>query len=94
MRLKLLQEHQVSWDRLSWSREVKIPMRQGGLWELYGGVLAQSTEEDTIIFNQLPSDLRSIEEREWTLGDFGMTVCDFAMDPSQNLLVLIENPDW
>ncbi|KAF8913014.1 hypothetical protein CPB84DRAFT_1760123 [Gymnopilus junonius] len=42
-RLKLLKKHQITWDRLSWSREIKIPMREGGLWELYGGVLAQST---------------------------------------------------
>ena len=69
-------------------------MESGGLWELYGGVLAQSTEEGTLTFIQLPSDLRSIEEEVWTLGNFGLVVRDFGMDPSQDLLVLIQSPDW
>ncbi|KDR85356.1 hypothetical protein GALMADRAFT_108380 [Galerina marginata CBS 339.88] len=94
-RLKLLRRHQSAWNDLKWSREVRIPMRNGGLWELYGGVLGQSTQEGTLVFSQLPSDLRSIEAKEWTLGpDFGITISDFAMDPMQDLLILIESPNW
>ena len=93
-RLEALKKHQSSWDNLKWSRELCIPMESGGLWELYGGVLAQSTAEGTLTFLQLPSDLRSIEEKVWTLGKFGFVVRDFGMDPSQDLLVLIQSPDW
>lgn len=93
-RLEALKKHQASWDSLKWSRELRIPMEGGGLWELYGGVLAQSTAEGTLTFMQLPSDLRSIEEKVWTLGNLGLVVRDFGMDPSQNLLVLIQSPDW
>ena len=92
-RLGALKNHQSSWDNLKWSRELRIPMKNGDLWELYGGVLAQSTEEGTLTFMQLPSDLRSIEQKVWTLGDFGLVVRDFGMDPSQDLLVLIQTPD-
>lgn len=94
-RLELLKNHQSAWENLEWSREVKIPMENGGLWELYGGVLAQSKDDGAIVFHQLPSDLRSIDAKTWTVGpDFGMIVRDFAMDSSQDLLVLIESPDW
>jgi hypothetical protein len=94
-RLEALQKHQSSWDNLKWSRELRIPMERGGLWELYGGVLAQSTAEGTLTFTQLPSDLRSIEEKVWTLGpNFGVAIRDFGMDPSQDLLVLVESPNW
>lgn len=94
-RLELLKNYQSAWKNLKWSREVKIPIESGGLWELYGGVLAQNRADGAIVFHQLPSDLRSIDARTWTLGpDFGMMIRDFAMDPSQDLLVLIESPDW
>jgi hypothetical protein len=93
-RLEALKKHQSSWDNLKWSRELRIPMEGGGLWELYGGVLAQSTAEGTLTFMQLPSDLRSIEEKVWTLENLGLVVRDFGMDPSQDLLVLIQSPDW
>lgn len=62
---------------------------------MYGGVLAQSDEEGGISFFRLPSDLRSIEEKQWSLGpSFPCLVRDFGMDPSQDLLILIENPRW
>ena len=94
-RLEALKKHQSSWDNLKWSRELRIPMEHGGLWEFYGGVLAQSTAGGTLTFTQLPSDLRSIEEKVWTLGpNLGVVVRDFGMDPSQDLLVLIESPNW
>jgi hypothetical protein len=94
IRLEALKKHQSSWDSLKWSRELRFPMESGGLWELYGGVLAQSTAEGMLTFMQLPSDLRSIEEKVWTLGKFGFVVRDIGMDPSQDLLVLIQSPNW
>jgi hypothetical protein len=94
-RLEALKKHQSSWGNLKWSRELRIPMEDGGLWELFGGVLAQTTAEGTLTFTQLPSDLRSIDEKVWTLGpSLGLVVRDFGMDPSQDLLVLIERPNW
>ncbi|KAF8973551.1 hypothetical protein BDZ97DRAFT_1775683 [Flammula alnicola] len=92
--LQCLENHQSAWKNLKWSRELKIPMADGGLWELFGGVLAQTTPQGELVFHQLPSDLRGIEERSWKLGpDFGMRVRDFAIDPPQDLLVLMESPN-
>jgi hypothetical protein len=51
--------------------------------------------EGTLTFIRLPSDLRSIEEKVWTLGpELGLVLRDFGMDPSQDLLVLIQSPNW
>ena len=70
-------------------------MGDGNLWELSGGVLALSTSDGTIQFYQLASDLRFIEEKNWTIGpNLGVPIRDFGMDPFQDLLVLVQNPDW
>ncbi|KAF8167746.1 hypothetical protein B0H34DRAFT_682904 [Crassisporium funariophilum] len=92
-RLETLRKHQSAWENLQWSRELHIPMEDGGLWELCGGVMAQSTPGGMLKFTQLPSDLRAIEEKSWTVGpDLGLHLRDFGMDPSQDLLVLIAAP--
>ncbi|KAF5384977.1 hypothetical protein D9615_001390 [Tricholomella constricta] len=94
IRLELLKQRTAAWDELKYTKDHRIPMSSGNLWELYGGVLAQSTAEKTIIFRRLPSLCRSIEEVEWTLDAFGFPVRDFGMDPSQDLLVIVEAPRW
>ncbi|KAF8168585.1 hypothetical protein BJ912DRAFT_1001539 [Pholiota molesta] len=70
----------TSEDRLNRLREHReIPMNDGGLWALSGGVLSYENQKG--------------EEKTWTLGpDFGCTIEDFSMDPYQDLLVLVEPP--
>ncbi|KAG5653347.1 hypothetical protein H0H81_000969 [Sphagnurus paluster] len=65
-------------------------MSRAGLWELCSGVLAQNNPDKSLTFHRLPSLYRSIEEKEWTLEGFGFPLRDFGMDPSQDLLVLVE----
>lgn len=70
-------------------------MADGTSWELYGGVLAQTTADGKISFYQLPSDLRCIKEEKWSVdSNMGFEIRDFSMDPSVGLLVLVEDPDW
>jgi len=67
-------------------------MVDGSAWELCGGVLAQTMADGTLVCHQLPSDLRSIEENCWSIGPFmGIPIRDFGMDPSEDILVLIED---
>lgn len=90
-RLELLQRHQDAWRKLEWSYHEAAEMHTGGLWELYGNVWVQSKGQARrhLFFHQLPSRLRGIEERKWELRlDFSMR--DFGIDPSQDLLVLLE----
>lgn len=92
--LDALKKREAAWDELKWAKEVRVPMLNGGLWELYGGVLAQNDGQGTITFHRLPSICRSIEEAEWTIDGFGHPIRDFGMDPAQDLLVLVESPRW
>ena len=67
-------------------------MLVGGLWELYGGVLAQARGPDTLVFKLMKSELKGIEEQDWEFK-VEPKMRDFGMDPSQNLLVVIEKPN-
>lgn len=91
-RLDKLRRHRAAWDELKWAQNKSVPMSTGQVWELYGNVLAQAQGDRTIIFRQLPSRYRGIEEREWTISNLGFDIRDFGMEPSQDLLVLIEKP--
>ncbi|CDO72096.1 hypothetical protein BN946_scf184962.g39 [Trametes cinnabarina] len=87
----MLKARNEAWDDLAWTAREEIPMLQGGVWELYGGILAQGEGSRTLVFKQLPSNLRGIEGREWRIEDVGVNIRDFGMDPAQDLLVVIEN---
>ena len=93
-KLERLREQQAAWDDLRFSREYQIPMdRSRYFWELRGGVLAETNIDGNFTFHQLPSDLRSIEEKSWKLCPEVIGACAFGMDPAQDLLVLIQNPN-
>ena len=89
-RLQVLTEFRDAWEELKWTEHTCVPTQDGEAWELYGGVFAECSEDrETLFFRQLPSRLRGIEAREWRL-DVGFHVCDFTMDPSQDLLVALQ----
>jgi hypothetical protein len=79
---------------MSWTAEHSIPITQGRCWELAGGILAQADGLSSIIFRQLPSTLRCIESREWRFDDFEFAIMDFAIDPSQDLLVVVDTTEY
>ena len=90
-RLQRLREHQTAWRSLKWRIDKTVDMLQGGEWELYGGVLAQARGRDTLVFEQLPSEIRGIPEDRWELVPKDIkAIRDFAMEPAFDLLVLIE----
>jgi hypothetical protein len=60
-----------------------------GLWELYGGVLAQRDTNGVFHFLRLPSEVRQIQEESWTVRPEIHNIQDFGMDPSQDLLIWI-----
>ena len=66
-------------------------MRMGDVWELYGNVLAQSEGKRTVHFKQIPSAIRGIEGKEWTIPDVGCNITEIGTDPAQDLLLVIEH---
>ena len=88
-RLSLLRSYEPSWKILDWNTHISLAVPEGSLWELYGNVWAHSRGNDAIFFVQIPSRLRDIPLRQWKIKlDYPLR--DFAMDPSQDLLVAIE----
>ncbi|TFK30802.1 hypothetical protein FA15DRAFT_677031 [Coprinopsis marcescibilis] len=93
-RLKRIQAFQKSWGELTFKTKSTIKMSRGGLWELFGGVLAQKTQKGRSGFDfyRFPSSIRGIEEKKWNVPSPGFPVRDFCMDPGQDLLVLLQTP--
>lgn len=92
-RLSVLRNSQAAWYTLQWTALKDVRMLQGTLYELSGGVLAQSDHfgGHGLVFRRLPSHYRSIQEHVWSL-DLDLILRDFTLDPAQDLLVLIAQP--
>ncbi|KAH9947003.1 hypothetical protein B0H21DRAFT_857166, partial [Amylocystis lapponica] len=98
-RRRMLREHQKAWDSLEFSVQptLSIPVLHDPLpayypGRIFGNVLWYYTSTG-LRFIQLPSRIRGTEEKRWTI-DYsatpGFTVSKFAMDPAQDLLVVLE----
>jgi len=94
--LKRLRQHQSGWERLEGSNGLKepivIPMQRGNLWDLYGGVLAQSDPAGRFHFTKLTSTSYNIQQEDWEISPDTPVVSEFGMDPGQDLLVWITSP--
>ena len=91
-RLTLLRRRQNAWDNLEASSREEVKAPQHIKWHLYGGVLALARKPDSITFTQLPSVFRNIQKREWTIDGIGFAIEEFKVDPSQDLLMMIQSP--
>lgn len=92
-RLARLRNNQAAWHALQWTSLKDVSMLHGSLYELCGGVLAQSTHTGGggLVFRRLPSHYRSIQEQVWSL-ELDFMLRDFTLDPAQDLLVLVAQP--
>lgn len=86
-----LERYQKAWRSFSPDTATvqDIPLLDGPLWELSGGVLAQSVGRRLLQFKQLPGNIRGIVAHDWSL-EVDFNVDDFTFDPSQGLLLAIE----
>ncbi|TFK45325.1 hypothetical protein OE88DRAFT_1740424 [Heliocybe sulcata] len=91
-RLRRLQNYTKAWRDMAFSPSENIRF-DGHYWELYGGVLATSAGDSTLIFNKLPGHARGIKSRQWRIEEVGFPIRDFKMDPSQDLLVMLDFPE-
>lgn len=89
-RLRTLKEHGDDWGKLRFTQDEIVDMNTPAncVWELQGGVLTQARDERTLVFTQIPSQLRHIQKRTWTLDNLDVVVADYCIDPSQDLLVI------
>ncbi|KAI0717883.1 hypothetical protein C8T65DRAFT_104910 [Cerioporus squamosus] len=91
-RLAALEEKTDAWRRLAWKFEEDIPATGNSKsGKFYGGVFAQAENHRSIHLWQLPSRIRGIERKKWTLDDVGVRISDFGIDPAQDLLVIVQD---
>ena len=87
-RLQHLHDRRRAWERMQWRRQFKVPMPQDcQTYELVGGLYVQSrTHQDlTIVRLPMAEDEAPPEPKVIMLDFFSR---DFAMDPSQECVVL------
>ncbi|KAI5118360.1 hypothetical protein M0805_004333 [Coniferiporia weirii] len=108
-RLARLRLYQARWRLLSPARRHSVRAHPGSLWELAGGVLAQSVQSHNmggfgsfgaspdvrkLCFTRLPVGARGdAPASEWTHSGYEFSIRDFTMDPGQDLLVLVRAAD-
>lgn len=94
-KLALLKERNAAWEALQWaeSQDLTLPQSDNMAWELCAGVYAQFSVPgaSTMCLYRLPSQYRNIPASSWRIPLLSDTK-DFTMDPSQDLLVLVEKP--
>ena len=92
-RLSRLRHRRQAWKNLKWSRR-ETPMIPGSwsAYELVDGIFSKTLNSASgILFTALPS--RDAPGSLTTIDDLGITFRDFAMDPTQDLIVYMQcNP--
>jgi hypothetical protein len=71
-----------AYDRIDIPATNAMPQFSDGL------VVASSRDKRSLIVHRLPSKLRGLEARRWTLA-FDFTIAHFALDASQDLLAIV-----
>jgi hypothetical protein len=97
-KLNRLLDYQRSWSLCAPAKVIDVPVEPSYGRIIAGDVSAQYVKRsiDTsshITFHMLPSDIRNNEAmRTWTLEGPTYHVEAFAVDPGQDLLILVEIP--
>ena len=92
-RLNLLREHQKAWDNFDFTSELFVDLEQDCFFtcqEIQGGVLSQKATDRSITFIQIPSKIRGISHKKWSVENLDFEFTAYTFDPSQDLLVLFE----
>ncbi|KAI0296509.1 hypothetical protein B0F90DRAFT_1033799 [Multifurca ochricompacta] len=88
-RMAALQAYNKAWRELSWSSYDTIDIPSSGMPGFSDGLIVSfSDDKKSLTVHQLPSKLRRLDGRDWTLS-FDFSIALFAMDASQDLLALV-----
>jgi hypothetical protein len=88
-RIAALRAYTNAWRDLSWSAYDKIDIPGSAMPQFSDGVVAYlSDDRRALTVHQLPSKLRRLAARHWTLT-FDFVIARFALDAAQDLLALV-----
>lgn len=98
-RLSRLKLYQSRWRKLSYTRRDTVYLPRNSRCEFASGIVAQESlfDEESgshpgqkIFLSDLPGDARDHPQRkEWTLEGYDFPIIGLAMDPTQDLLVIM-----
>ncbi|KAH9018318.1 hypothetical protein EDB84DRAFT_1626704 [Lactarius hengduanensis] len=94
-RMDLLLERRVAWRVMRPRRRAAVALAGPcHAYELAGGLFAKAIEEfraaPRLVASWLPSN--TADETRLVIDDLGVRIKDFALDPSQDLIVFLEHP--
>lgn len=93
-KLELVRNHRKRWSKPESVIPNTVDVSGALTWAYTDGVYIQPVRDALFIrqlhFHQLPSPNRGVEHSHWVISDLGANTRDFAIDPEQNLLVLLE----
>ncbi|THH03402.1 hypothetical protein EW145_g6285 [Phellinidium pouzarii] len=105
-RIRALHARRAAWRSLAFRRKVTIPVPgECHAYELVGGVFAKAMHRDGSLgmgltpnpgsrhFNMIKLPTPTGESETVVREDIGMLCRDFAIDPTQDLIALVEQPD-
>ncbi|TFK62395.1 hypothetical protein BDN72DRAFT_827503 [Pluteus cervinus] len=89
-RLKSLREQRLNWDNLRWLEQGSVEISGScQAYELVGGIFARLTNFQDFFSVSLPSV--KTEGQVVHRSDIGFRARDFAMDPTQDLIIFLED---
>ncbi len=93
-RMEILLERRAAWRTLRPNRRTSVALAgHCHAYELVGGLFAKALEDfgaaRRLVASWLPGNGRG--ERRFVVDDLGVRIKDFALDPSQDLIVLLEH---
>lgn len=94
-RLQALRDRERAWKTFTWNGRYNLQLPPtGSVYEFVGGLYANGKEDDrritaSISFLELPEASSAHDLRLWTHSMHDVTIIDFTMDPSQDLLLLV-----
>lgn len=100
VRLNSLRERESAWVNLAWKNKYTVNLpNTGSIYEFIGAVYGNGGEQDAdkttlLSFYDLPGSnspgpCQSSVPRAWVHSVADLTVVDFTMDPSRDLLVIV-----
>jgi hypothetical protein len=88
-RMAALETYNRALRKLAWSAHDKIDIPASGMPQVLDGLIVSFSEDRrALTIHQLPSKLRTLEARQWTLA-FEFAIAGFTIDASQDLLALV-----
>lgn len=90
-KIDVLRNHRRRWNNLDSINANAIHFSDVSAWDYTDGFFVRlSRQTRRLHFYQLPSRNRGVEYKYWVTPDLGVNIRDFGVDPTQDLLVLLE----